>query len=80
MESFEDKAARLEVEAELAALRSSDRDDNIRVAVRVRPFNMRERDSRCSLIIKMSGPATTLLHPDSGTRAGSAAVLRWADG
>ena len=37
----------------------------IKVAVRVRPFNARERERGARCIVRMSGATTTILHPDS---------------
>ncbi|KAL3897622.1 MAG: hypothetical protein SGCHY_003288 [Lobulomycetales sp.] len=36
---------------------------NIKIAVRVRPFNSREKDSSSKLVVDMSGATTTLLPP-----------------
>jgi len=40
--------------------------DNVKVAVRVRPYNSREkeRDARC--IIEMAGGTTSITNPDTG--------------
>ena len=37
----------------------------IKVAVRVRPFNARERERGARCIVRMNGATTTILHPDS---------------
>lgn len=39
--------------------------DNVKVAVRVRPFNQREKDLKCYNIIKMQGPTTIIEQPES---------------
>ena len=39
--------------------------DNVKVAVRVRPFNQREKDLKCYNIIKMNGPTTVIEQPES---------------
>lgn len=38
--------------------------DNIKIAVRVRPFNQREIERGAKLIVKMSGDQTILTNPD----------------
>jgi hypothetical protein len=40
--------------------------DTIKVAVRVRPFNTREKDRNAKCIISMSGKSTTIRNPESG--------------
>eukprot|EP00164_Ancoracysta_twista_P001120 GFYU01001468.1.p1 GENE.GFYU01001468.1~~GFYU01001468.1.p1 ORF type:complete len:1151 (+),score=495.77 GFYU01001468.1:265-3717(+) len=40
--------------------------DNVRVAVRVRPFNDREKDRNAKVIVAMDGPTTTLTNPENG--------------
>eukprot|EP00794_Sanderia_malayensis_P019282 gene19282-21208_t len=39
-------------------------DESVRVAVRVRPFNSREKDRSAKLIIDMEGKMTTIKNPD----------------
>ena len=41
-------------------------DESVRVAVRVRPFNSRERERNAKCIVQMRGATTRLLHPDTG--------------
>ena len=38
--------------------------ESVKVAVRVRPFNQREKDANSKCIVRMKGPVTTLLSPD----------------
>jgi len=38
----------------------------LKVAVRVRPFNQREKDRDAKLVIDMQGPTTIISHPDTG--------------
>jgi hypothetical protein len=38
-------------------------DASIKIAVRVRPFNAREKEANVSLCVKMQGATTTLLAP-----------------
>ena len=40
--------------------------ESIKVAVRVRPFNDREKKMKAKLIIKMNGPVTTITNPVTG--------------
>lgn len=40
--------------------------DNIKVAVRVRPFTEREKERKAKCIISMKGNATTIRNPDTG--------------
>ena len=40
--------------------------DNVKVAVRVRPFNAREKERSAMCIIKMNGGTTSITHPESG--------------
>ena len=39
--------------------------ESVKVAVRVRPFNQREKDRNATCIIRMFGPKTTIINPDS---------------
>lgn len=39
--------------------------ESVKVAVRVRPFNQREKDRNATCIIRMSGPKTTIVNPDT---------------
>ncbi|XP_067652315.1 kinesin-like protein KIF28 [Haliotis asinina] len=39
-------------------------EDSVKVAVRVRPFNQREKDRQAKLIIKMQGKMTMIINPD----------------
>ena len=39
--------------------------DNVKVAVRVRPFNKREVERKSMLCIQMEGKATTIIHPET---------------
>ena len=39
--------------------------ESVKVAVRVRPFNQREKDRNAKMIISMAGPATTITNPQS---------------
>lgn len=38
-------------------------EENLKVAVRVRPFNKREIDAKSSLIVSMSGNQTIITNP-----------------
>ncbi|XP_077966673.1 kinesin-like protein KIF28 [Styela clava] len=38
--------------------------ENVKVAVRVRPFNKREKDRNATVVVKMDGSTTTLTNPD----------------
>lgn len=38
-------------------------EENLRVAVRVRPFNQREKDANSKLVVSMSGNQTILINP-----------------
>lgn len=40
--------------------------ENVKVAVRVRPFNNREVGRNAKLIIQMNGPTTTITNPADG--------------
>uniref|UniRef100_K1QTK9 Kinesin-like protein 6 n=1 Tax=Magallana gigas TaxID=29159 RepID=K1QTK9_MAGGI len=40
-------------------------DESVKVAVRVRPFNQREKDRSAKLIIKMQGQMTTIANPET---------------
>ncbi|XP_064640023.1 kinesin-like protein KIF28 isoform X2 [Lineus longissimus] len=40
-------------------------DESVRVAVRVRPFNQREKDRQAKLIIQMQGKTTLITNPES---------------
>ena len=40
--------------------------DNVKVAVRVRPFNDREKERKSKCIISMKGNMTTIRNPDTG--------------
>ena len=40
-------------------------EENVKVAVRVRPFNKRERKRKAKLIVKMSGNTTYLQDPSA---------------
>eukprot|EP00741_Cyanophora_paradoxa_P014022 tig00020725_g13535.t1 len=40
--------------------------ESVKVAVRVRPFNQREKDRNAKLIISMDGPSTGITNPESG--------------
>ncbi|XP_060068434.1 kinesin-like protein KIF28P [Ylistrum balloti] len=40
--------------------------DSVKVAVRVRPFNQREKNAQSSCVISMSGNSTTITDPNSG--------------
>lgn len=40
-------------------------DSSIKIAVRVRPFNAREKEANAQLVVKMAGATTTLLPPPS---------------
>jgi len=39
--------------------------ESVKVAVRVRPYNGREKENKCHCIIKMKGPMTTLINPEN---------------
>ena len=39
--------------------------ESVKVAVRVRPFNQREKDRNATCIIRMDGPKTTIINPDT---------------
>ena len=39
--------------------------ESVRVAVRVRPFNQREKDRNATCIIRMQGPKTVIINPDT---------------
>ena len=45
----------------------SKKSEGVRVAVRVRPFNQREKDLSAVCCIKMEGPKTTITDVESGT-------------
>ena len=38
-------------------------EENVKVAVRVRPFNKREKDRKAKMIISMNGGSTTITDP-----------------
>ncbi len=38
-------------------------DENVKVAVRTRPFNQREKDAKSKLIVQMNGPQTIITDP-----------------
>ncbi|KAK3761147.1 hypothetical protein RRG08_022551 [Elysia crispata] len=40
-------------------------EDSVKVAVRVRPFNQREKDRNAKLVIKMQGSTTTITNPEA---------------
>ncbi|RUS74658.1 hypothetical protein EGW08_017564, partial [Elysia chlorotica] len=40
-------------------------EDSVKVAVRVRPFNQREKDRNAKLVIKMQGSTTTISNPEA---------------
>ncbi|XP_070571376.1 kinesin-like protein KIF28P isoform X2 [Ptychodera flava] len=40
--------------------------DSVKVAVRVRPFNQREKNANSKCVVSMSGNSTTIKHPESG--------------
>ncbi len=40
--------------------------ENLKVAVRVRPFNKREKDSKAKMIIEMNGATTRIQNPADG--------------
>ncbi|XP_064623097.1 kinesin-like protein KIF28P [Lineus longissimus] len=40
--------------------------DSVKVAVRVRPFNQREKNANSKCVISMSGKTTVIRHPDTG--------------
>lgn len=40
--------------------------DNVKVAVRVRPFNSREKERDAACIIKMQGSTTSITNPETG--------------
>ncbi|RDD36046.1 Kinesin-like protein KIF1B, partial [Trichoplax sp. H2] len=37
----------------------------VKVAVRVRPFNSREKERNAKLIVEMAGPQTSLIDPEN---------------
>lgn len=41
-------------------------EEAVKVAVRVRPFNKREKEAKASLCVAMSGPTTIITHPETG--------------
>lgn len=41
---------------------------SVKVSVRVRPFNKREKDRKAKLIIQMKGKATEIIEPNSGKK------------
>lgn len=41
--------------------------DNVRVAVRVRPFNQREKDRNAKLVIRMEGKTTYIQNPEDNS-------------
>jgi len=45
---------------------------SVRVAVRVRPFNKREKDRKAKLIIQMKDKATQIIAPNTGKKVGGA--------
>jgi kinesin family member 1 len=42
-------------------------DESVKVAVRVRPFNNREKDRGAKCVIRMDGPCTYITNPEDGT-------------
>lgn len=42
--------------------------DSIQVGVRVRPFNKREKNKKCSLVIEMEGNTTIITDPETGEK------------
>lgn len=38
-------------------------EENLKVAVRVRPFNQREKDANSKLVVSMTGNQTILINP-----------------
>jgi len=38
-------------------------EENVKVAVRVRPFNKREQDAKSKLVVSMTGNQTKLINP-----------------
>ncbi|XP_018654005.1 putative kif1 [Schistosoma mansoni] len=40
-------------------------EEQVKVAVRIRPFNKRERERNAELIVFMNGNTTTIRHPES---------------
>ena len=40
--------------------------DNVKVAVRVRPFNAREKERDAKCVIKMQGSTTSITNPETG--------------
>lgn len=40
-------------------------EENVKVAVRVRPFNQREKDAKSKLIVQMAGNQTVIFHPQT---------------
>lgn len=40
-------------------------EENVKVAVRVRPFNQREKDAKSELVVQMSGNQTMISKPKS---------------
>ena len=53
--------------------------DNVRVAVRVRPFNQRERDHDAKCIIRMDPhtQSTVIVNPEDGAHASHALAWYW---
>jgi kinesin family protein 1 len=41
-------------------------EEAVKVAVRVRPFNKREKEASSKLIVAMTGNTTILTHPQTG--------------
>ena len=41
-----------------------DEEENVKVAVRVRPFNKREKDRKAKCIVTMNGPNTVITNPE----------------
>lgn len=48
--------------------------ENVKVAVRVRPFNGREKDRKAKNCIEMDGPKTSIVDPDTSTQPAAAAT------
>ena len=41
-------------------------EESVKVAVRVRPFNRREKEADSKLCVAMSGPTTIITNPETG--------------
>ena len=54
---------------------------SVQVAVRVRPFNAREKDRSATCIIRMMGPKTVIINPDTQEEKefGALSPIEWQE-